>query len=71
MSLKATLKRSGALMGSPYARGAGAAGRAEICFTPTRNGVRHGARRVRARAEFDCPTNTWQAELKRCLLASS
>ena len=27
--------------------------------------------RVRARAEFDCPTNTWQAELKRCLLASS
>ena len=27
--------------------------------------------RARARAEFDCPTNTWQAELKRCLLASS
>jgi dTDP-4-dehydrorhamnose reductase len=27
--------------------------------------------RVRARAEFDCPSNTWQAELKRCLLASS
>jgi dTDP-4-dehydrorhamnose reductase len=27
--------------------------------------------RVRARAEFDCPTNTWQAELTRCLLASS
>ena len=27
--------------------------------------------RARARAEFDCPTNTWQAELTRCLLASS
>tara|TARA_B110000208_G_scaffold38573_1_gene51044 strand:- start:245 stop:1147 length:903 start_codon:yes stop_codon:yes gene_type:complete len=27
--------------------------------------------RARARVEFDCPTNTWQAELKRCLLASS
>ena len=27
--------------------------------------------RARARAEFDCPTNTWQAELKWCLLASS
>ena len=27
--------------------------------------------RARARAEFDCPANTWQAELKRCLLASS
>jgi dTDP-4-dehydrorhamnose reductase len=27
--------------------------------------------RVRARAEFDCPTNAWQAELTRCLLASS
>lgn len=27
--------------------------------------------RARALAEFDCPTNTWQAELTRCLLASS
>ena len=27
--------------------------------------------RARALAEFDCPANTWQAELKRCLLASS
>ena len=27
--------------------------------------------RVRARAEFECPNNTWQAELTRCLRASS
>ena len=27
--------------------------------------------RARALDEFDCPTNTWQAELTRCLLASS
>ena len=27
--------------------------------------------RARALAEFDCPTNTWQAELTQCLLASS
>ena len=39
--------------------------------TPAARSLYSVMSRARARAEFDCPTNTWQAELKRCLLASS